>query len=187
MKLKDRICEMEFTWLPITLFWGFVVLCIVGAVAFIYAAIHLLFGYVIFLGTIDNGIRVQSNNHFCEIEFPEYCEIEFPEEEVEEVIQEPEAPVIHTKDYPVGCEYWNGYINTMEANEEEKTWLSRIMFCESTCNPYAISHAGATGLMQYMPKTWDWMGGGDINNPYEQLEKALMMYRKGMAHHWCCN
>ena len=179
MKLKDRICEMEFTWLPITLFWGFVVLCIVGAVAFIYAAIHLLFGYVIFLGTIDNGIKVQSNNHFCEIEFPE--------KEIEEPIQEPVAPVIETEPYPVGCEYWDGYINTMEATEEERAWLSRIMFCESTCNPYARSHANSIGLMQFQKRTWDWQGGGDINNPYEQLEKALVMYRKGMAHHWCCN
>ena len=75
----------------------------------------------------------------------------------------------------------------MEANEVEKAWLKRMAFCESTCNPYARSHAGAYGLVQFMQKTWDWQGGGDINNPYEQLEKALMMYRKGMAHHWCCN
>ena len=29
--------------------------------------------------------------------------------------------------------------------------------------------------------------GKDINDSYEQIEMALIMYRKGMANHWCCN
>ena len=86
-----------------------------------------------------------------------------------------------------GCDYWFGVIDNLDANETEKKWLKDIMFCESTCNPNAVSYAGATGLLQFMPKTWEWMGGGDIHNSYEQIDKALMMYRKGMASHWCCN
>lgn len=34
---------------------------------------------------------------------------------------------------------------------------------------YATSSAGAKGLMQFMPKTWQMLGGGDIENPGESL------------------
>lgn len=111
-------------------------------------------------------------------------------EEVEYIVQSPQEPLDYTeveKRYVVGCEYWNGQIEALEAAEVEKDWLKRIMFCESTCNPYAVSYAGAQGLMQYMAKTFYWQGGKDISNPYEQLELALSMYRKGMANHWCCH
>ena len=103
-----------------------------------------------------------------------------------EILQEPIAE-LEIKQFQRGCEYWYSVVDTLDANEVEKDWIKRIMFCESTCNPNAISSAGAKGLMQYMPKTWNWMGGGDINNPYEQIEMSLMMYRMGMANHWCCN
>ena len=87
----------------------------------------------------------------------------------------------------VGCEYWYGVVDQLEATSEEKDWIKKIMYCESKCNPDAVSSAGARNLMQFMSKTFYWQGGQDINDPYEQIELALKMYRKGMAHHWCCN
>ncbi len=112
-----------------------------------------------------------------------------PTEEYKQAIVEYEFQIepVKVERPKVGCEYWDNYINTLDATEEEKSWLSRIAFCESTCNPNAVSSAGATGLMQFMPKTFNWMGGKDINNSYEQIELALKMYRKGMRGHWCCD
>ena len=85
------------------------------------------------------------------------------------------------------CDYWYSYIDTLEATTGERKWLKDIIFCESTCRADAVSPAGATGLLQFMPRTWDWMGGGDIHDPYEQIDLALYMFRKGMASHWCCH
>lgn len=86
-----------------------------------------------------------------------------------------------------GCDYWYSVIDGLEATYEEKAWLKQIAFCESTCSPSAVSYMGATGLMQFMPETFNWMGGKDITDSYEQIELALEMYRKGMANHWCCS
>ena len=86
-----------------------------------------------------------------------------------------------------GCDYWFGVIDNLDANETEQQWLKDIMFCESTCNPQAISHAGAKGLMQFTEPTWVDFGIGDINSPDDQLETALWMYRNGLASRWCCN
>ena len=87
-----------------------------------------------------------------------------------------------------GCDYWFGVIDNLDANETEKKWLKDIMFCESTCNPNAVSYAGATGLYQWMPWVWEsYYPQLDINNPYLQMEKALEKYREGRASMWCCN
>jgi hypothetical protein len=91
-------------------------------------------------------------------------------------------------EYPVGRDYWEDYLLNLEgANPEERKWLNDMAECESTYNPSAYNQSGATGLLQFMPRTWGWKGGGNINNPYEQIEKALQMYREGLAHHWSCN
>ena len=106
-----------------------------------------------------------------------------------EILQEsPTITEAKLKTYPVGCEYWNGYIENLDIERHEKDWLQHIVFCESTCNPNAVSHAGATGLMQWMPWVWNaYYPGEDINNPYLQIEKTLEKYREGRASMWCCN
>ncbi len=87
-----------------------------------------------------------------------------------------------------GCEYWFNYISTMDATAEEKDWVQKIVRCESTCNPNAISHMGAIGISQITPPTWQDFGGDrDINNPYHQLEVTLEMYRNGFRQRWCCD
>jgi len=106
-----------------------------------------------------------------------------------EILQEsPTIPEPKFKTYQVGCEYWNGYVDTMEATEEEKAWLKKIIYCESRCNPFALSYMSAEGILQFTVPTWiDFGGDRDIKNPYHQLEVGLEMYRKGLQNRWCCN
>jgi hypothetical protein len=79
-----RICEMEFTWLPITLFWSFGVICFTGMSLLAYVCVKLLFGGTVFIGTLDSPLVVERNNNFCKLEIP---------------IQEPETPVIEVEPY----------------------------------------------------------------------------------------
>ena len=164
MKLKDRICEMEFSNLFLVIFWTF-------AVAVGIAVVLFIMNLVVVLGSLEPRVesrRVESQqNETLLISY----EFQIEPEKISD---------------PVGCEYWNNYIDTMEANGEERAWLKRMVFCESTCNPYAVSRAGATGLIQFMPSTFRANGGTDINNPYEQLQIGLEMYRMGQAYQWCC-
>jgi hypothetical protein len=170
---KHRVPEMEFSTLFVIAFWAFWISLLILVVG----GCHLIFiNFIATLGSLSGEpTRVLNETKPPESHQHLLLTYDFQIEPVK--IESPK----------VGCEYWDNYINTLDATEGEKSWLSRIAFCESTCNPNAISSAGATGLMQFMPRTWNWMGGGDINSPYEQIGKALMMYRKGMANHWCCH
>lgn len=47
--------------------------------------------------------------------------------------------------------------------------LYAIALVESALNPLAVSPAGASGIMQIMPQTWEEFGEGDIFNPYDNI------------------
>lgn len=47
--------------------------------------------------------------------------------------------------------------------------VKAVIVVESNCNPKAISHAGAQGLMQLMPKTAGEMGVKDVFNPRQNI------------------
>jgi membrane-bound lytic murein transglycosylase F len=47
------------------------------------------------------------------------------------------------------------------------------MYQESHFNPDAVSYAGASGLMQILPTTAEFMGGGDINDPRQGIETGV--------------
>ena len=87
-----------------------------------------------------------------------------------------------------GLDYWNSAIALMDATEDERAWLSRVMACESMGNEYAVNFTGsaASGLMQFMPNTYYGNGGTDVWNGHEQLQVALKMYQHGQAYQWAC-
>lgn len=57
-------------------------------------------------------------------------------------------------------------------NGIEPALVAAVIFCESSFDPDAVSHAGAIGLMQLMPDTFDWLSrlmdedfiGGEIDD-----------------------
>ncbi len=170
---KETVPEMEFTTLFIVAFWAFWISLIALVVL---GGLYLFITLILILGSFrTEPERPQIETKPVQTYIQPIRKYEFEIEPVK--VERPK----------VGCEYWYGVVDQLEANATEKKWLKDIIFCESTCNPNAVSYAGATGLLQFMPRTWNWQGGGDINNPYEQIEKGLEMYRKGMANHWCCN
>ena len=42
-------------------------------------------------------------------------------------------------------------------------WLKAQAIAESNLDRFAVSKAGAMGLVQFMPKTWDWIAGDDAS------------------------
>lgn len=64
--------------------------------------------------------------------------------------------------------------------------LYRVIPCESTWNTHAVNHAGPFyGLMQFMPATWNAVGGGDWFDPYQQgANTARLLVRANPATQW---
>jgi soluble lytic murein transglycosylase-like protein len=52
------------------------------------------------------------------------------------------------------------------ANELPVEFLTHLIWQESRFNPQAVSHAGAQGVAQFMPKTAVWRG---LQNPFEPV------------------
>lgn len=86
---------------------------------------------------------------------------------------------------PANCSGWNDYI---EKNNElqNKDWLKRVMFCESTCRPGASNGLGNHGLMQFDYATWNENCSGNILNGKDQLKCADNLYSKGQSWRWQC-
>lgn len=56
--------------------------------------------------------------------------------------------------------------------------IKRQIEAESSFNPRAVSPAGAMGLMQFMPATWEeWGEGGDPFNPEESIKAGCRYMR----------
>ncbi|MDD4382044.1 MAG: G5 domain-containing protein [Candidatus Dojkabacteria bacterium] len=52
------------------------------------------------------------------------------------------------------CNYWDAYIDTIDANAEEKQWLKFTMRWESGCNAENDRHPYYKGLYQWDPCLW---------------------------------
>lgn len=77
--------------------------------------------------------------------------------------------VLPSKKKVVHAEYYfRKYKGLMSRAAEEYnipiSLIAAVIKAESDFNPYAISNAGAMGLMQLMPRTWADLGG--IGSPY---------------------
>ena len=60
-----------------------------------------------------------------------------------------------------------------DSNNLDWVFIKRQMLAESEGNPYAISHLGAMGLMQFMPGTWSEWGKGDPYDPRANIEAGV--------------
>lgn len=64
--------------------------------------------------------------------------------------------------------------------------LMTLAACESSFNIYEVSWAGAIGLFQWMPETWDWIGQGDIWSVSDQAYSTAWAFANGYQSHWDC-
>lgn len=63
------------------------------------------------------------------------------------------------------------------------------MWRESRGIPTAYNPSGATGLFQFMPRTWNFMNkksgiNGNIWNPQDQIKVASWAFANGYSSHW---
>lgn len=62
-----------------------------------------------------------------------------------------------------------GYRDSGGPEDKLEHIVTRVIPCESSGNPYAVSPAGPYyGLMQFVGATWRAAGGGDWADPYQQ-------------------
>jgi uncharacterized protein YabE (DUF348 family) len=70
--------------------------------------------------------------------------------------------------------------------------LLRVAYCESRFNPGAYNASGASGLFQFMPRTWDansvraGYAGASAFDPVASANVAAWMFARGQAFQWVC-
>ena len=70
--------------------------------------------------------------------------------------------------------------------------LLRVAWCESRYNPSAYNASGASGLFQFMPRTWAansvraGYAGASVWDPVASANTAAYMFRNGQAWQWSC-
>lgn len=70
--------------------------------------------------------------------------------------------------------------------------LLRVAWCESRYNPSAYNASGASGLFQFMPRTWAansvraGYSGASAFDPVASANTAAYMFRNGQAWQWSC-
>ncbi len=74
----------------------------------------------------------------------------------------------------------------------DPTQLLRVAWCESRYNPSAYNASGASGLFQFMPRTWAansvraGYGGASVFDPVASANTAAYMFSIGQAGQWTC-
>jgi hypothetical protein len=74
----------------------------------------------------------------------------------------------------------------------DPTQLLRVAWCESRYNPSAYNASGASGLFQFMPRTWAansvraGYGGASVWDPVASANTAAYMFSIGQAGQWTC-
>ena len=70
--------------------------------------------------------------------------------------------------------------------------LLRVAYCESKFNPGAYNASGASGLFQFMPRTWAansvraGYAGASAFDPVASANVAAWMFVRGQAYQWVC-
>jgi hypothetical protein len=74
----------------------------------------------------------------------------------------------------------------------DPTQLLRVAWCESRYNPLAYNASGASGLFQFMPRTWAansvraGYGGASVFDTVASANTAAYMFSIGQAGQWTC-
>jgi hypothetical protein len=74
----------------------------------------------------------------------------------------------------------------------DPTQLLRVAWCESRYNPSAYNASGASGLFQFMPRTWAansvraGYGGASAFDPVASANTAAYMFSIGQSGQWTC-
>lgn len=74
----------------------------------------------------------------------------------------------------------------------DPTQLLRVAWCESRYNPLAYNASGASGLFQFMPRTWAansvraGYSGASVFDPVASANTAAYMFGNGQAWQWSC-
>ncbi|GEM05198.1 putative murein lytic transglycosylase YjbJ [Halolactibacillus miurensis] len=89
---------------------------------------------------------------------------------------------------PIKINYSDESMNTIISEASAKYGVSEqliraVIQTESNFNPDAVSHAGAAGLMQLMPKTAEGLGVTDRFDPYQNVMGGTK-YLKEMLHRY---
>ena len=87
----------------------------------------------------------------------------------------------------VSCDTWDNAIDKATSNDTERSWLKRVMRCESRCRAGVVNSLGYTGLFQWSPYYWQkQFPNDDIFDGYAQIRNSLWKYRMGGAGIWVC-
>lgn len=69
-------------------------------------------------------------------------------------------------------------LQASQTYEVDVALIRAIIMAESSNNPKAVSHRGAQGLMQLMPRTAKWLGVEDSFNPAHNIDGGVRYFRQ---------
>jgi soluble lytic murein transglycosylase-like protein len=81
------------------------------------------------------------------------------------------------KKYTAGSEFHNIAEEKAKKHNVDPNLVKAVIKAESNWNPQAVSHKGAVGMMQLMPKTASDLGVGNRYNPEENIEGGVKYLR----------
>ena len=104
-------------------------------------------------------------------------EIQSEEEVIAEMTTEPENGLC-IEEHLDFCRFYDIIVVAAERYDVEAALVMAIIHAESHYDPNAISHKGARGLMQLMPRTAEWLGVIDSFDPKENVDAGVRYFKR---------